>query len=120
MQNRKKERNASGMRLFLKQLRIFLICRAEGSNLLLDPHLICKKTRRLRGKYVEMCKNETYMMREISRGISMGFKECEHQFKHHRWNCSSIVRSMRKILHKGENTLNLWMSNCFILNFPIS
>ncbi|XP_055296358.1 protein Wnt-1-like isoform X2 [Sitodiplosis mosellana] len=73
---------------------------AEGSNLLLDPYLVCKKSRRLRGKYYEMCKNETSMMREIGRGISMGFKECEHQFKHHRWNCSSIVRSMRKILLK--------------------
>lgn len=42
------------------------------------------------------------MMREISEGISMGFRECEYQFKHHRWNCTSIARSMRKILLKGE------------------
>lgn len=75
--------------------------RADGSNLLLDPYLICKKSRRLRDKYSDMCKNETFLMREISRGINMGFRECEHQFKHHRWNCTSIARSMRKILLKG-------------------
>lgn len=82
----------------------YFIYRAEGSNLLLDPFLICKKQRRLRGKYYEMCKNETSMMREISRGISMGFKECEHQFKNHRWNCTQNVRSMRKILLKGKKS----------------
>lgn len=81
-----------------------LISRAEGGNLLLEPHLVCKKSRlRLHGKqYYELCKNETFLLREISRGINMGFKECEHQFKHHRWNCTSIARSMRKILLKGE------------------
>ncbi|XP_031623303.1 protein Wnt-1-like [Contarinia nasturtii] len=72
----------------------------EGSNFLLDPYLVCKKSRRLRGKYYELCKNETSMMREISRGINMGFRECEHQFKHNRWNCSSNMRSMRKMLFK--------------------
>lgn len=76
--------------------------RGEGSNLLLDPYLICRKSRRLHGKHYELCKNETMMMREINRGISMGFKECEHQFKHHRWNCTSLAQSMRKILLKGE------------------
>lgn len=80
-----------------------LLFRADGSNLLLDPYLICKKSHRLRGKYSEMCKNETFLMREISRGISMGFRECEYQFKHHRWNCTSIARSMRKILLKGNS-----------------
>lgn len=89
----------------------FFIYRAEGSNLLLDPFLICKKPRRLRGKYYEMCKNETLMMHEISRGISMGFKECEYQFKNHRWNCTTNVRSMRKILLRGKNKRNLKRSS---------
>lgn len=94
--------NATILRI-IRLCDVFLIFRTESSNFLLDPHLICKKSRRLRGKHHEMCKNEAFIMREISRGISMGFKECEHQFKHHRWNCTSITRSMRKILLKGKS-----------------
>lgn len=78
-----------------------LFFRAESTNLLIDPYLICKKPRRLRGKYHEMCKNETFVMREINRGISMGFKECEYQFRNRRWNCTSIGHHMKKILLRG-------------------
>lgn len=77
--------------------------RAEGTNLLLDPHLICKKPRRLRGKLHDICKTDTSLMDEIARGISMGFRECEHQFKHRRWNCSSAIkRNIKKILSRGK------------------
>lgn len=55
------------------------------------------------------------MMREIGRGINMGFKECEHQFKHHRWNCTSRAQSMRKILQKGE-PFNFFYSAAFSNN----
>lgn len=82
---------------------MFLYCRAEGSNLLLDPHLVCKVTRRFRAKpQHDLCKNETSLIKEISRGISMGFKECEYQFKNRRWNCTSNKKNMRKILIKGK------------------
>lgn len=77
--------------------------RAEGTNLLLDPHLICKKPRRLRGKLRDICKTDTSLMDKITRGISIGFKECEYQFKFHRWNCSlAIKRNMKKILSRGK------------------
>lgn len=81
------------------------LCRAEGTNLLLDPHLICKKPRRLRGKLHDICKTDTSLMDEIARGISMGFRECEYHFKYRRWNCSSAIkRNMKKILSRGKFT----------------
>uniref|UniRef100_A0A182QXC9 Protein Wnt n=2 Tax=Cellia TaxID=44534 RepID=A0A182QXC9_9DIPT len=79
--------------------------RAEGSNVLLDPDRVCeskhRKSRRLSGKLADICKNDTSLMREIHRGISLGFRECENQFRHNMWNCSwTIKRSMRRILAK--------------------
>lgn len=80
----------------------FYCFRAEGSNLLLDPHLVCKKTRRL-GKHNDICKNETSLMKEITKGINLGFKECEYQFKNRRWNCTSHKKNiMRKVLIRGK------------------
>lgn len=76
--------------------------RAEGSNILLEPNTVCKKSRQLPAKIADICKNETSLLKEITRGISKGFRECEAQFKNRRWNCSTQKKSMRKILARGE------------------
>lgn len=98
--------------LFLYSTYTFIICyqwffflvlfyRAEGSNLLLDPNLLCKKSHQLRGRHHDICKNNTSLLKEITKGINLGFKECEYQFKNRRWNCTLIKKNMRKILNKG-------------------
>ncbi|XP_073827609.1 wnt oncogene analog 6 [Musca autumnalis] len=71
---------------------------AEGSNILLDPDLMCKKTRRIRGKMAEICRRDSGLLKEIINGINLGFRECEFQFQNRRWNCSTLRKSMRKIL----------------------
>uniref|UniRef100_A0A1A9Z605 Protein Wnt n=2 Tax=Glossina TaxID=44049 RepID=A0A1A9Z605_GLOPL len=71
---------------------------AEGSNILLDPYLMCKKTRRLRGKMAEICRHDSALLKEIINGINLGFRECEFQFRNRRWNCTALRKSMRKIL----------------------
>lgn len=78
--------------------------RVEGSNVLLDPSRVCKKTRRIRGKLVNICKNETSLLAEITNGINTGFKECEYQFRNRRFNCTLLKKnnSMKKILTKGN------------------
>ncbi|XP_052865870.1 protein Wnt-6 [Anopheles cruzii] len=79
--------------------------RAEGSNVLLEPERVCeakhRKSRRLSGRLADICKNDTSLMHVIHRGISLGFRECESQFRHSMWNCSwTIKRSMRRVLAK--------------------
>lgn len=67
--------------------------------------MVCKISKRFRGKqHNDACKNETALIKEITKGISLGFKECEYQFKNRRWNCTAIKKYMRKILIKGKYT----------------
>ncbi|XP_030384472.1 protein Wnt-6 [Scaptodrosophila lebanonensis] len=75
---------------------------AEGTNILLDPNLMCKKTRRLRGKLAEICRHDSALLKEIINGISLGFRECEYQFRNRRWNCTVLRKSMRKILMRDS------------------
>lgn len=58
------------------------------------------------------------MSKEIIKGINMGFRECEYQFRSRRWNCTSIRKSMRKILMKGKSdfTQVLYQSCVLLLN----
>ncbi|EDV32482.2 uncharacterized protein Dana_GF15853 [Drosophila ananassae] len=76
---------------------------AEGTNILLDPNLMCKKTRRLRGKLAEICRQDSALLKEIIiNGINLGFRECEFQFRNRRWNCTVLRKSMRKILMRDS------------------
>ncbi|XP_023175127.2 protein Wnt-6 [Drosophila hydei] len=75
---------------------------AEGTNILLDPNLMCKKTRRLRGKLADICRHDSALLKEIINGINLGFRECEFQFRNRRWNCTVLRKSMRKILMRDS------------------
>lgn len=80
--------------------------RAEGSNILLDPMQVCKKTQRMPNKISEICRqdsrNKTSLLKKITKGITLGFRECENQFRNRKWNCTSQRRSMKKVLLKGK------------------
>nr|UTS77833.1 Wnt6 [Laodelphax striatellus] len=69
-----------------------------NSQMVMDPTLICKKTRRLKGKVADICRNEPALLKEISRGIQLGTRECQFQFRDRRWNCTTARRSIRKVL----------------------
>ncbi|XP_054083269.1 protein Wnt-1 isoform X2 [Zeugodacus cucurbitae] len=66
--------------------------------MLLEPAIMCKKARRLRGKLAEICRHDSALLKEIIIGVNLGFRECEFQLRNHRWNCTTQRRSMRKIL----------------------
>jgi hypothetical protein len=36
----------------------------------------------------------------IAKGIETGLRECENQFQHHRWNCTSTYREIASF---GQN-----------------
>ncbi|CAB0031933.1 unnamed protein product [Trichogramma brassicae] len=39
----------------------------------------------------ELCKRSPHAMPAVGEGAEMGLKECRHQFRNHRWNCSDVV-----------------------------
>ncbi|XP_058802194.1 protein Wnt-7b isoform X2 [Phymastichus coffea] len=39
----------------------------------------------------ELCRKAPHAMPAVGEGAELGLKECRHQFRHHRWNCSHVV-----------------------------
>lgn len=72
---------------------------------MMDPSTVCKKTRKVRGKLAEICRNETGLLTHITNGQRKGEKECGYQFRSRRWNCTTMRRSMKKILTKGMSKI---------------
>jgi len=70
---------------------------------------VCRKTARKlpSKKFFEICKqdsrNRTSLLKKITKGITLGFRECENQFRLRRWNCTSQRKSMKKVLLRGTN-----------------
>ncbi|XP_017777881.1 PREDICTED: protein Wnt-6 [Nicrophorus vespilloides] len=71
---------------------------AAGSQVVMDPHSICKKSRKIKGKMSEICRTDSPLLDEISKGVKQGHDECQYQFRYRRWNCTASKRSMKKVL----------------------
>ena len=77
--------------------------RAVGSPLVMDPNSICRKSRTIGGKQHEICQKQPEIVREVANGARMSIQECQVQFSHRRWNCSTThKRSLHKIMKLGE------------------
>lgn len=101
--------------LFYGELRIH-VNRTVGSQLVMDPMLVCKKTRRLKGKLADICRKEPSLLKEIAKGIQVGTRECQYQFRNRRWNCTTVRRSLKKILLRGESSQSRYCAKLSVAN----
>lgn len=102
--------------------------RVEGSNVILDPVRVCKRNRQQQqpppqqlhpqqstlpmlgssstttnqDNLHDICRNNTRLLDVIMKGINLSLDECQFQFRHNRWNCTTQRKSMKKVLAKGE------------------
>lgn len=81
--------------------------------MVMDPMLVCKKTRKLKGKLADICRSEHTLLKEIAKGIQVGTRECQHQFRDRRWNCTTVRKSLRKILLRGKTIFFNFIFYCF-------
>ena len=67
--------------------------------------ILCDNIPGLIGKQRRMCRAHQDAMVSIRQGAKEGVKECQYQFRKHRWNCSTLDRDASvfgKVLLKGK------------------
>ncbi|XP_008214806.1 protein Wnt-7b isoform X2 [Nasonia vitripennis] len=52
---------------------------------------VCARIPGLGKNQRELCRKAPHTMPAVGEGAELGLKECRHQFRHHRWNCSHVV-----------------------------
>ena len=68
--------------------------------------ILCDNIPGLIGKQRRMCRSHQNAMFSIRKGAKEGVKECQFQFRKHRWNCSTLDRDASvfgKVLLKGNS-----------------
>uniref|UniRef100_A0AAY5ES83 Protein Wnt n=1 Tax=Electrophorus electricus TaxID=8005 RepID=A0AAY5ES83_ELEEL len=60
-----------------------------GSPLLFDPNSVCRRTTHPSRLYAKLCQTQPEIVQAVARGARLGTRECQHQFRHQRWNCTS-------------------------------
>ncbi|XP_078715291.1 protein Wnt-6 isoform X3 [Lampetra fluviatilis] len=68
----------------------------------MDPNSICRKTKRLAGKQAELCVTAPNVVAEVAKGAKLALKECQHQFRFRRWNCTVTNKYFGKILQQAD------------------
>lgn len=67
----------------------FCACRYIGA---LGARVICDNIPGLVNKQRQLCQRHPDLMQSIGEGAKEWIRECQHQFRHHRWNCSTLER----------------------------
>ncbi|KAG9277650.1 protein Wnt-6-like [Astyanax mexicanus] len=75
-------------------------CSVMGSPLMMDANSICRRSKPPGGAHAELCQTKPEIIQEVAKGARLGMRECQHQFRQHRWNCSSHSKSLGKILQQ--------------------
>ncbi|XP_007897604.1 protein Wnt-2b-A [Callorhinchus milii] len=58
----------------------------------LGARVICNNIPGLVNKQRQLCQRHADIMQSIGEGAKEWIRECQHQFRHHRWNCSTLAR----------------------------
>lgn len=58
----------------------------------LGARVICDNIPGLANKQRQLCQRHPDIMQAIGEGTKEWIRECQHQFRHHRWNCSTLDR----------------------------
>lgn len=69
--------------------RLALLCRYIGA---LGVRVICDNIPGLVNKQRQLCQQHPDLMQSVGEGAGDWIRECQHQFRHHRWNCSTLDR----------------------------
>lgn len=77
----------------------------------LGARVICDNIPGLVNKQRQLCQRHPDIMQAIGEGTKEWIRECQHQFRHHRWNCSTLDRDhtvFGRVLLRSKSMCLYW------------
>lgn len=79
-----------------------------------EAKAVCSSLPGVAAQQVDVCLQQPTVMQAVASGAARGIGECQHQFRHERWNCSTQNDENQLFgttLDRGKKLMNL---NCFL------
>lgn len=92
----------------------------------LGARVICDNIPGLVNKQRQLCQRHPDIMQSIGEGAKEWIRECQHQFRHHRWNCSTLDRDhtvFGRVMLRSKSVILLEKKICLggsMLCIPVS
>lgn len=102
-------------------------CRSLAMNPLLIPEAyiigaqpLCSQLAGLSQGQKKLCQLYQDHMQYIGEGAKTGIRECQYQFRHRRWNCSTVDNSsvFGRVMQIGEEPLPVCQKVTAVLDHP--
>jgi Na+-transporting NADH:ubiquinone oxidoreductase subunit NqrF len=75
---------------------------------------MCHNLKGLNRKQIRVCKRNVELMTSVKEGAEMAIRECQHQFKYRKWNCTTINKKNEPVF---GNALNKGKDSSFTFDF---
>lgn len=85
----------------------------------LGARVICDNIPGLVNKQRQLCQRHPDIMQAIGEGTKEWIRECQHQFRHHRWNCSTLDRDHTVFGRVLLRSKSVWLSRDPLMSVPI-
>ena len=81
-----------------------------------SAEIVCRIFPDFTPEQTNFCMKHPRVASAIAEGIEDGLHECEKQFKHHRWNCTSTYRETASFgQNRAVRKLNFTYNNCVLV-----
>lgn len=87
----------------------------------LGARVICDNIPGLVNKQRQLCQRHPDIMQAIGEGTKEWIRECQHQFRHHRWNCSTLDRDhtvFGRVLLRSKSARGNWFVHDYVAQGP--
>lgn len=84
-----KEKHAKKLKKHKKHKKHHNKKKIKKLELLREPSALCGSLKGLSAGQTKLCQLSHDHMPGVARGAKLGIRECQHQFRHRRWNCST-------------------------------
>lgn len=64
---------------------------------------MCHNLKGLNRKQIRVCKRNVELMTSVKEGAEMAIRECQHQFKYRKWNCTTINKKNEPVFGNALN-----------------
>ena len=75
--------------------------------------------KQLNNRQLQFCRRNVDVMNSVKTGASVAVSECQHQFRHRRWNCTTVQFEKSPVFGNSANGGKNFKAISFVLGFTL-